>query len=487
MNFTVEGILIGGSFLLFISILASKLSSNLGIPTLLIFLVIGMLAGSDGLGGIQFDNPYVAKVLGTVTLTLILFAGGLDTDFEHIRPILWNGLSLSTIGVLITSLGLGYFIHWVTDFSLIESMLMGAIVSSTDAAAVFSILRSKNLQLKSNLAPTLELESGSNDAMAYFLMIFFTNMLTSSHNVSIWTAIPMFFEEMFLGALVGIIVGKGMVFIVNRIQLAYEALYPGITLAMTLFTYSATNFMHGNGFLAVYIAGIMLGSQNFIHKNSLIRFYDGISWLMQVVMFIGLGLLVSPHKLIPIAGIGLLISAALIFLVRPIGVFVALAFSRIGFNQKLFISWVGLRGAVPIVFATHPLLASIDKADKMFHIVFFIVLTSVMLQGTTLYPLAKWLGLEEETAKSHEYAVGFPDNIKTELVELTVPAHSQVDGKKIVEINFPKSALIALISRNKTYLVPRGDTELYVGDKLLIMAENKEEIQEVKECLGIVA
>ncbi len=487
MNFTVEGILIGGSFLLFISILASKLSSNLGIPTLLIFLAIGMLSGSDGLGGIQFDSPYVAKVLGTITLTLILFAGGLDTNFEHIRPILWNGISLSTIGVLITSLGLGYFIHWVTDFSLIESMLMGAIVSSTDAAAVFSILRSKNLQLKNNLSPTLELESGSNDAMAYFLMIFFTNMLTSSHEVSIWTAIPMFFEEMFLGALVGIIVGKGMVFIVNRIQLAYEALYPGITLAMTLFTYSATNFMHGNGFLAVYIAGIMLGSQNFIHKNSLIRFYDGISWLMQVVMFISLGLLVSPHKLIPIAGIGLLISAALIFLARPVSVFIALAFSKIGLNQKLFISWVGLRGAVPIVFATHPLLLNIDKADKMFHIVFFIVLTSVMLQGTTLYPLAKWLRLEEETAKPHGDMVDLPENIKTELVELIVPANSQVDGKKIVEINFPKSALIALISRNKRYLVPRGDTELQVGDKLMIMAENKEEIQEVKDCLGIVA
>lgn len=487
MIFTVEGILIVGSFLLFISILASKLSSNLGIPTLLIFLAIGMLAGEDGLGGIQFDSPYITKVLGTITLTLILFAGGLDTNFEHIRPVLWNGLSLSTIGVLITSLGLGYFIHWIADFSLVESMLMGAIVSSTDAAAVFSILRSRNLQLKNNLAPTLELESGSNDAMAYFLMIFFTSMLTSTHQVSIWAAFPLFFEEMFLGALIGIIVGKGMVFVVNRIQLAYEALYPGITLAMILFTYSATNFMHGNGFLAVYIAGIILGSQNFIHKNSLIRFYDGISWLLQVVMFICLGLLVSPHKLIPIAGIGLLISAALIFLVRPISVFVALAFSKIGLNQKLFISWVGLRGAVPIVFATHPLLAHIDKADKMFHIVFFIVLTSVMLQGTTLYPLAKWLGLEETTTHPHEDAVDLPENIKTELVELVVPANSQVDGKKIVEIDFPKSALIALISRDKRYLVPRGDTELQVGDKLMIMAENKEEIQEVKECLGIVA
>jgi cell volume regulation protein A len=485
MNFTVEGILIVGSFLLFVSILASKLSSKLGIPTLLIFLMIGMLAGADGLGGIQFESPYVAKVLGTITLTLILFSGGLDTDFEHIRPIIWNGILLSSIGVLITALGIGYFIYWVTDFTLIEGMLVGAIVSSTDAAAVFSILRSKNLHLKANLGPTLELESGSNDAMAYFLMIFFTKLLTSNQDISIWSAIPRFFQEMCIGALIGVIVGQGMVFVVNRIQLAYESLYPGITLAMILFAYSATNFVHGNGFLAVYIAGIILGSQNFIHKNSLIRFYDGISWLMQVVMFISLGLLVSPHKLIPIAGIGLLISAALIFLARPISVFVSLAFTKVNLNQKIFISWVGLRGAVPIVFATHPLLESVGKSDKIFHIVFFIVLTSVLLQGTTLYPLAKWLGLEETTSHKHIRSVNLADDVKSELIELTVPAGSSVDGRKIVEIDFPKNALIVLINRNKRYLTPRGDTELKVGDKLLVMAEEKNDIDEVEACLGI--
>ncbi|OJW68182.1 MAG: K+/H+ antiporter [Candidatus Amoebophilus sp. 36-38] len=485
MNFTVEGILIVGSFLLFISILASKLSTNLGIPTLLIFLAIGMLAGVDGIGGIQFESPYIAKVLGTVTLTLILFSGGLDTNFEHIKPIIWNGILLSTVGVLITALGIGYFIYWVTDFTLIESMLVGAIVSSTDAAAVFSILRSKNLQLKANLSPTLELESGSNDAMAYFLMIFFTKLLTSNQDISVWSAVPRFFQEMCIGGLIGIIVGKGMVFVVNRIQLAYESLYPGITLAMILFAYSATNFIHGNGFLAVYIAGIILGSQKFIHKNSLIRFYDGIAWLMQVVMFISLGLLVYPHKLVPIAGIGLLISAALIFLARPISVFVALAFTKVTFNQKLFISWVGLRGAVPIVFATHPLLECVSKSDKIFHIVFFIVLTSVILQGTTLSPIAKWLGLEESSSQKNVRAIDLADELNTELFELIIPANSLVDGRKIVEIDFPKHALIVLINRDKGYLTPRGDTELRSGDKLMIMAEDKNLIKEVKDCLEI--
>jgi len=486
MNFTVEGILIIGSFLLFISILASKISTKLGIPTLLIFLAIGMLAGSDGLGGIRFESPYIAKVLGAMTLTLILFSGGLDTEFEHIRPIVWHGVLLSTLGVLVTAFSIGYFVYLVTDFGLIEGFLVGAIVSSTDAAAVFSILRSKNLQLKANLSPMLELESGSNDAMAYFLMIFFMSLLTSSQDISIWSAIPRFFQEMLIGGIVGLVVGKGMIFIVNKVQLAYESLYPGLTLAIILFTYSATNFIHGSGFLAVYIAGLILGSQNFIHKNSLVRFYDGIAWLMQVVMFISLGLLVYPHKLIPIAGVGLLISGVLIFLSRPISVFLSLALTKATFNQKLFISWVGLRGAVPIVFATYPLLEGIDKSDKIFHIVFFIVLTSVLLQGTTLYPLAKWLNLEEKVATRKAKAIKLSEDVKSDLLELLVPQGSVAAGKKVVELGFPKSSLIVLINRDKRYLTPRGDTEIVAGDKLMVMTDDKRELSELKARLGIV-
>lgn len=486
MNFTVEGILIIGSFLLFISILASKFSTKVGIPTLLIFLAIGMLAGSDGLGGIRFESPYIAKVLGAITLTLILFSGGIDTEYEHIRFIIWNGVLLSTIGVLVTAFSIGYFVYLVTDFSLIEGLLVGSIVSSTDAAAVFSILRSRNLHLKANLSPTLELESGSNDAMAYFLMIFFTSLLTSSQEISMWSALPRFFQEMFIGGIVGLVAGKGMVFVVNRIKLMHESLYPGLTLAMILFTYSATNSIHGSGFLAVYIAGLILGSQKFIHKKSLIRFYDGISWLMQVVMFISLGLLVYPHRLIPIAGIGFLISGVLIFLARPISVFLALAFTKVTFNQKLFISWVGLRGAVPIVFATYPLLEGVAKSDKIFHIVFFIVLTSVLFQGTTLYPLAKWLKLKDVVPEKKSRAIKLSEDVKSELLELVVPQESIAAGKKIVEIGFPKNSLVVLISRDKRYLTPRGDTEILPGDKLMIMADDKHELKEVQACLEVI-
>ena len=486
MDFTVESILIVGSFLLFVSILASKISTKLGIPTLLIFLAIGMLAGSDGIGGISFYNPYLAKVLGAVTLTLILFSGGLDTEYAHIRPIIWNGILLSTVGVLATAFSIGYFTYLVTNLSLVESLLLGSIISSTDAAAVFSILRSKNIYLKHNLAPTLELESGSNDVLAYFLMVFFTGLLSSKGAISVSSAIPMFFREMLIGGVMGFLIGKAMVLVVNKARLAYEALYPGLTLSMILFAYSATNFIHGSGFLAVYIAALMLGSQDFLHKKSLIRFYDGVTWLMQVVMFIVLGLLVFPKRLIPVAGMGVLISLVLMFMARPLGVFLSLAFfKKVDYKQKLFISWVGLRGAVPIVFATYPLLEGIDKSDTIFHIVFFIVLTSILFQGTTLHQLAQWLQLEAQLAKKKAGAlISLSEDIKSELLEIGVVNNSTAAGKQIVELGFPKGSLIVLIRRDDHYITPRGDTVIEAGDKLMVMTDDQRAIKDIKACLG---
>ncbi|MEL6152448.1 MAG: potassium/proton antiporter, partial [Bacteroidota bacterium] len=409
-----------------------------------------------------------------------------DTEFSHIRPVIWRGILLSTVGVLATAFSVGYFIYWITDFSLTEGLLMGAIVSSTDAAAVFSILRSRNIHLKNNLAPLLELESGSNDVMAYFLMIFFIGVLTKGGDISLLAAIPMFLQEMIIGGIVGLLVGKAMILVVNKAQLAHESLYPGLTLSMILFTYSATNFVHGSGFLAVYIAALMLGSQDFIHKKSLIRFYDGVTWLMQVVMFIVLGLLVFPKRLVPVAWVGVLVSLFVMFVARPLGVFLSLApFKRVDRSQKLFVSWVGLRGAVPIVFATYPLLEGVEKSDTIFHLVFFIVFTSILLQGTTLYPLAKWLQLEEKVSKKQARAIRLSDDVKSELIELVVPQDSNVVGKKIVDLGFPKNSLIVLINRQQRYLTPRGDTALEVGDKLMIMSDDKREIKAVKECLGI--
>src|SRR6478736_1062837 len=327
MTFSTENILLLGSILLFISIAASKTSVKLGVPTLILFLIVGMLAGSDGLGKIYFNDPETAQFLGVVALTFILFSGGLDTKWESMKPVLRSGIALSTLGVLITALTVGLFTSYLLKISLVEGLLLGAIVSSTDAAAVFSILRSKRIGLKGILRPLLEFESGSNDPMGYFLTISFIYLLTDK-DASALSLIPRFLQGMILGAGCGYLMGKAMIWIVNKIKLDFDGLYPVLTLSLVFFTFSFTDLIGGNGFLAVYISAIILGSSNFIHKKSLIRFYDGQAWLMQIIMFLTLGLLVYPSKLVPILIPGLLLSAFLIFIARPIAVFISLAFTK---------------------------------------------------------------------------------------------------------------------------------------------------------------
>ncbi len=487
MPYTTELILIIGSFLLLVATLSSKISTKLGIPILLLFLAVGMLAGPDGIGKIHFEHAYTAKMIGCITLTLILFSGGLETKFSHIKPILWNGVLLSTFGILITAFSVGYFIYLCTDFTLLEGLLVGSIVSSTDAAAVFSILRSKNIHLKNNLCPTLELESGSNDAMAYFLTVFFTGLIAQTTTFHFWDSLLYFLKEMSIGMLSGLLVGKGMLFLINKVKLDYDMLYPTLTLSVIILAYSATNFIHGNGFLAVYIAGIILGNKNFIHKKSLIKFYEGISWLMQILMFVVLGLLVYPKKLFAVSGIGLLLSAFLMFIARPASVFLSLAFKKIDYKQKTFLSWVGLRGAVPIVFAIYPLTVGLEKADTMFHIVFFIVLTSVLLQGTTLYPLAKWLNLEEKNnTQKKKQALVFSEEVKNELIEMQVPESFPIEGKQIVQLGFPGKSLIVLINRKQQYITPRGDTYIMPHDVLTIMTDDKNDMDIIKKKLQAI-
>jgi cell volume regulation protein A len=400
MEYPFEKILLVVSLLLFISILASKTSGKLGIPVLVMFLAIGMLAGEGGIGVVNFNNPEVAQALGAVSLAFILFSGGLDTRLQSIRPVLARGIALSTVGVFLTAVLIGVFVSWVTDFSLLEGLLLGAIVSSTDAAAVFAILRNKGMALKRYLRPTLELESGSNDPMAYFLTISFTYLLVNPA-ARIESLIPIFLQQMLVGGLMGWFTGKIMAWILNHIHLAYEGLYPVLLISLVLFTFSLTSTLQGNGFLAVYVSAIMLGNTNFAYKSSLIKFFDGFAWLMQILMFITLGLLIIPRHIWSIAEIGFVIAAYLIIIARPLAVFASLVLFKISIKEKAFISWVGLRGAVPIVFATYPLLEGVTKADMIFNLVFFIVITSVLFQGTTLPFVAKALGLgsAEQTHK----------------------------------------------------------------------------------------
>ncbi len=485
MNYPIEYILFGASLLLLLSILASKVASIIRVPALIIFILVGMAAGSEGPGGIEFDDAWVAQFLGVIALAFIIFSGGLHSSWKSVSPVLWTGVSLSTIGVFLTAILVGLFVHYLLDFSILMALLLGAIVSSTDAAAVFSVMSSSGTKLKGSLKDLLEFESASNDPMAVILTLGFIHLLTNPE-ASIWSMVLLLIQQMVLGIVIGLIMGKAIVFTVNRLRLNFEGLYPVLTLALVIFTYGLTASIGGSGFLAVYIAGLILGGSDFIHKQSLTRFHDGLAWLMQITMFLILGLLVFPSRLLPIIVSGILISLFLIFIARPIGVFLSLPFGKINFKEKTFISWVGLRGAVPIILATFPLLAGVPKADILFNIVFFIVITSVLIQGTTIALAAKLLGVnapETKTKTEHvEFEFHYDEN--SQKTELVIPQNSEAIGKQLVELGLPDSAIIVLIKREDKSIVPRGGTIIEPQDKLLILAEN-DDLPKIKSIFGI--
>jgi potassium/hydrogen antiporter len=484
MNLSIDNILLVGSILLFVSLLASR-TTKFGIPGVLLFLLVGMVAGSDGFGGINFYDPHIAKFIGAIALSFILFSGGIGTKTAEVKPVLWHGISLSTLGVILTTLIVGIIVSLITNFSLTEGLLLGAIVSSTDAAAVFTILRSKGIGLKGSLRPLLEMESGSNDPMAYFLTIVFTYLL-SNKEAGYVALITLFFRQMILGTAVGYGMGILMHKILNWIKLEYEGLYSVLLIALVLFVFSFTYFIGGNPFLAIYLSAFILGNRDFIHKKSLIKHLDGQAWMMQIIMFVTLGLLVFPKQLIQFAGIGLLISIILIFAARPLSVFISLAFSGLGTRKKLFISWVGLRGAVPIILALYPLTAGIEKANTIFNLVFFISVTSVLIQGTSLPIVAKWLKLTVPVSLKRKSVFDLEQAWKSKSLYTTVliePGYSCV-GQSIVDIGLPNSIIIALIERDNKYFISEGSTRFLIGDKLYIMADGSVALDKLYDCLG---
>jgi cell volume regulation protein A len=482
----IDHMLLVGALLLFASILASKTSGRLGVPTLLLFLGIGMLAGSDGLDIIAFDNAQLAQGLAVIALVFILFSGGMDTQWQSVKPVLAKGLSLATVGVLITAVVVGLAVPYFTDLTLMEGLLLGAVISSTDAAAVFTILRSQNIKLKANLRPLLELESGSNDPMAFFLTTGLIQVMMHE-GTSLWSLVPLFFVQMGIGAAVGWLMGRMMVRTINRIKLGFDGLYPVLVLSMVLFTFGATQLVQGNGFLAVYVAGVVLGNNDFLHKKSLIRFYDGQAWLVQIVMFLTLGLLVFPSQVAQVVGPGLLICVLLMVVARPLAVFITLAPFRMHWRQKVFLSWVGLRGAVPIVFATYPLIAGVHNAGFIFNVVFFTVLTSVLLQGSTLALVAKWLGLQrpKQYRTLSPLELELSREVKGVLVALNVPPSSPAVNKLIVDLHFPKGTLIVLVDRDGQFISPDGTTVIEGGDRLMVMKKSTENLDEVVGRLGL--
>ena len=467
----LEIILLWVAVLIFVSAVSSKLSDRFAIPALLLFLVIGILAGSEGIGRIYFDNARLAKSIGVIALIFIIFSGGLDTNWKDTKQIVWPGIILSTLGVLLTAVITGFFAVYIFKFSLLQGMLLGSIVSSTDAAAVFSILRSKRISLKQPLKPLLEFESGSNDPMAVFLTVGFLTILIAK-NMGIAALIPRFFLDMGMGAVIGYLMAKVIVFSINRLKLYYEGLYPAVVISLVLLTYVIAVFLKGNGILAVYVAGLMLGQADFPNKRMIIRFHDGLAWLMQIAMFITLGLLVFPSHIIPLIEQGLLLTFLLMAIARPVSVLLCLLPFKMNMRKKAMVAWVGLRGSVPIILATFPFMAGIAQADIIFNIVFFIVIASVLIQGTSIPIVAKILKLDLPWPNKTRYPIEFEktEGIDAELTDIIVPYNSGAVGKMIRDLNVPEKCLIMLISRNDKFIIPAGPTIIEGGDVLLVLA-----------------
>ncbi len=483
MNITAGNIILIGSVLLFVSILAGQRAYKFGVPALVLFLAVGMLAGTDGIGGINFDSPGIAQFIGVIALNFILFSGGLDTEWKSVRPVMWQGVILSTAGVLFTAILTGLFVHWIVPgFSLFEGLLLGSIVSSTDAAAVFSILRSKSLKLKHNLRPILEFESGSNDPMAYLLTIICLGLVMNPE-ASVSEAIVRFLVQIVVGGGAGILFGIAMVWIARHVKLSYMGLYPVMIIALMYFTYAATDAIGGNGFLAVYLAALWLGNHKIPHRASILSFFDGFAWLMQIILFLTLGLLVFPSQIVPVIGIGLLVSVFMILIARPLSVFASLLFFKMPLNSKLFVSWVGLRGAVPIVFATYPLIAGIDRAGMIFNIVFFISLTSILVQGTTLPLFAKWLKVSEPEEKMIGSKPEIDPSEVSDLIEIRVAEGNAYAGRPVSDAPFPDGARITLLRRGDDHIIVTGSTVLEAGDRLIIASQNRDDAELVYEML----
>lgn len=469
--------LLGGSALLLFSVVVSKTSVKMGVPTLIIFLGIGMLVGSDGLG-IEFNDYSLAQALGTIALNIILFSGGLDTNIESVKPVAGKGFSLATLGVFLTALLVGAFAYWVTDFTFLESLLLGAIVSSTDAAAVFSIFRTQKAGLKRKLKDVIELESASNDPMAYFLTITIISLI-SEGDANYWLLLPNFILQMFLGAVLGVVLGYLFVKLINKIKLDISGLYPVLCIGINLFVYSFTTYLGGNGFLAIYLCALVLGNSVLAHKRTLVMFYDGFAWLMQVVMFLSLGLLINPNEMLPYTGIGLAVSLFLMIVARPLATFISLVPFKMPFKDQIFVSWCGLRGAVPIVFATNALLANIPVANEIFIIVFFVVLTSMLIQGTTFFKVGKKLELTKKEEDGNKFTFNEDGDFASELKEILLE-NPECDGKAIMNLKLPDGALVVYVKRGKQYITPTGSTVVQIGDKILIMANDKATMDRVK-------
>lgn len=478
MRWNLENFLLFFAILLIASIVFSKVSDKFGIPSLIVFLAVGMLAGSDGLLGIDFTNHRVAQEIGTIALIFILYAGGLDTNFKSVRPVMVSGIVLATIGVILTAGTVAVLARYLLNFSWMEAFLLGSIISSTDAAAVFAILRAKGISLKNNLGPLLELESGSNDPMAIFLTMTMIQMISLSTTPTPANIALILAEQFLIGGILGYIFGFLLPSIFNRLRLEYSGLYSVFSIAWALLIYTIVTKVGGNGFLAVYIAGIFINKKEFAHKKSLVGFHDGIAWTMQIVVFLTLGLLVFPSELPSVAFMGFIIALWLMFVARPVGVFISLLFSKYNIKEKIFISWVGLRGVVPIVLATYPYGSNLPNSNLIFNTIFFVVLISLAVQGATLEFSAVKCGVKDDDEVEEAEASNLPIFYHT-LRQYTIHFGSEIIEKNLAELELPSDFLILLIKRKGEYIKPTGSSVFEEGDLLLIQCEDENKYNEI--------
>lgn len=485
-----ENFVLVGALLLFVAVLAGKVAYRFGAPALLLFLGVGMLFGWDF---ISYRSADMTQFLGMIALCIILFTGGMDTSFEEIRPVIGPGIVLATAGVIVTAFILAGFVWLIAPWIGVEmpfalALLLASTMSSTDSASVFSILRSKKTGLKQHLRPLLELESGSNDPMAYMLTVLLIGALSSgSSHTGFGASLLFFLVQMVVGALSGYLIGRLAVWTINRIGLVNHSLYSVLLLAFIFFSFAFTDLIRGNGYLAVYLSGLVVGNYKIAQKRTLTVFFDGFTWLMQIIMFLTLGLFVNSNELLQpeVLLLGGAVGVFMIFVARPVAVFACLApFRRFTTRARLYISWVGLRGAVPILFAIYPLMDHIEHAELLFNVVFLSTIISLVVQGTTVSGMANLLGLAYEEKES-AFDVNMHEDMKSALTEVEVNETMLEGGHTLKDITLPENTLVMMVCRNGEYFVPQGKTELQVGDKLLVITDRSEELESTYKDLGI--
>ena len=473
-------LMIISGLVLIICITSTKVLYKFGVPMLFIFIVLGMLFGSDGLVGIYFDNFELTKQLCSLALVFIMFYGGFGTKWKLAKPVATPSILMSSLGVIITAGLTGVFCHLVVKTSMLEGLLIGTIVASTDAASVFAVLRAQKLNLKGSLASFLEVESGSNDPIAYMSTLIILSMMKNGGALSLSIVVPLVIKQILFGLVIGLLLAKVTVFILRHANFEIEGFYAILVTAVAILSYSLSEFLGGNGYLSVYITGIIIGNSKIPKKKSMFHFFDGISWIMQIGLFFILGLLSFPSKIPYVTGTAISISLFMIFIARPLATFLILSPFKFTVKEKLLISWVGLRGAASVVFAIFAVTYGVNIENDIFHIIFFIALFSVVIQGTLIPTLANKLDLvnNEEEGSVLKTFTDYTEEINSELLEFTITEESNLKNKMIMDANIPEEILIVMIKRGNQVLVPKGSVLIKEGDKLVLSGNNIERLIE---------